>query len=277
MRIALPSLFTLFMLGGCGTGGEAGSDVSQDGLDAADLAADETAGPEAAQDPADAEPDPVDAEPDGCEPIEGASYATLSISGPPTDRPAAEHPDINIKLRGWAAADPSEVRDLVDYEGDTDPLAPKLYTIYEDNEFPGFGDLFVVGCWDGIDTCTEGGYPVHLAGLLTDPGEIIEAPFSGYDIGDGYTAMVLFADEDSITLKYTREDNVVRGYTIHMAGICVEPSLQALYDEYNAEGRGRLPVLRGNQPLGRALGDQVLVAVRDTGAFMDPRSRKDWW
>jgi hypothetical protein len=214
---------------------------------------------------------------DLCTPVGGVSYDTLPISGPPTDRPAAEHPDLNVKLRGWAPADPSESRDFVDYGGDTDTLSPKLYSIYADDAFPGFGDLFVVGCWDGIAVCTEGGYPVHIAGLLTDPGEVIEMPTSGYDIGDGFAAMVLYADEDSITLKLTREDNVVYGYTIHMVGLCVEPDLLALYRSMDAAGRESLPVLRGNQPLGRAGGSQVLVAIRDTGAFMDPRSRKDWW
>jgi hypothetical protein len=290
MRTCLPMLFFLCLAAGCGSGEEAVHDAIQEDQVVNDIVLDEASDPDAWPDTvpdtpldvpdaveADTPADLADTGPDPCAPIEGASYATLPINGPPTDRPAAEHPDINIKLRGWAPADASEPRDFVDYGGDTDPMAPKLYTIYEDNEFPGFGDLHVVGCWDGIDACTEGGYPVHLAGLLADPGQIIEAPFSGYDIGDGYTAMVLYADEDSITLKYTREDNVVSGYTIHMVGICVEPSLLALYEEYNAEGRGRLPVLRGNQALGRSLGDQVLTAVRDTGAFMDPRSEKDWW
>lgn len=290
MHANLRAALFLCILGGCSSGEGTVYDVVQEDPIVTDLAGDEAsvpdgmpdAVPDTPQDPsdaveADAPEDPVDTGPDPCEPIGGVSYTTLPINGPPTDRPAAEHPDINIKLRGWAPADASEVRDFVDYGGDTDTLAPKLYSIYADNEFPGFGDLYVVGCWDGIDTCTEGGYPVHLAGLLADPGEVVEAPFSGYDIGDGYTAMVLYADEDSITLKYTREDNVVYGYTIHMVGICVEPSLLALYEEYNAEGRGRLPVLSGNQPLGRARGDHVLTAVRDTGAFMDPRSEKDWW
>ncbi|MFH1434548.1 MAG: hypothetical protein ABIJ56_02410 [Pseudomonadota bacterium] len=69
----------------------------------------------------------------------------------------------------------------------------------------------------------------------------------------------------------------MKGYTIHIVGICVEPDLLSLYEESNDSGRGNLPALSGDQPLGRARGDQVLVSIRDTGAFMDPRSRKDWW
>ena len=215
--------------------------------------------------------------PDPCEHIDGVSYGTISILSEPTDIPAAEHPDINVKVRGWAPADSGEPAELIDYSGDTDELAPKLYSLFTDDEFPGFGDLFVVGCWDGIDECTAGGWPVHLAGLFTAAGDVIETPRSGYDIGEGYTVMVLYADEDSMTLKYNRDDHVVYGYTIHIVGICVEPDLLALYEESNASGRGNLPALRGDQPLGRSRGEQVLVSIRDTGAFMDPRSRKDWW
>ena len=45
----------------------------------------------------------------------------------------------------------------------------------------------------------------------------------------------------------------------------------------NGEGRRHLPALRAGQPFGRANGDEIQVAIRDTGKFMDPRTRKDWW
>ena len=38
-----------------------------------------------------------------------------------------------------------------------------------------------------------------------------------------------------------------------------------------------LPVLWPGQPLGRAPGSEIDAAIRDSGAFLDPRSRKDWW
>ena len=47
--------------------------------------------------------------------------------------------------------------------------------------------------------------------LMVAPGEIIHLPDSGYDIGGGYDALVLYASEERITLKYTRDDNVVAG------------------------------------------------------------------
>ena len=106
---------------------------------------------------------------------------------------------------------------------------------------------------------------------------LIRVPTSGYNIGDGYQVLVLYASTDRITLKYIREDNVVSGYTLHVEGICVEPGLLALYESLNAAGRQRLPALRGGQAFGRAHDMEVGVAIRDHGTFMDPRSRKDWW
>ena len=111
----------------------------------------------------------------------------------------------------------------------------------------------------------------------TTAGEVLRLPDSGYDIGSGYDALVLYATETRLTIKYTREDNVVRGYTLHLENVCAEPGLLSLYRQLNAQGRRTLPALRPGQPLGRATGSEILVAVRDTGNFMDPRSRKDWW
>jgi hypothetical protein len=73
------------------------------------------------------------------------------------------------------------------------------------------------------------------------------------------------------------EDQVVWGHTIHVENVCVEPSLLALYRAWNDPGRGEPPALFGGQSLGRARGDEIRVAIRDTGRFMDPRSRGDWW
>ena len=53
--------------------------------------------------------------------------------------------------------------------------------------------------------------------------------------------------------------------------------MKALYESCDAAGRGSLPALHGDEPLGRSRGGSFLVAIRDTGSFMDPRSQKDWW
>jgi hypothetical protein len=53
--------------------------------------------------------------------------------------------------------------------------------------------------------------------------------------------------------------------------------LLALYQQSDAAGRYNLPVLRGHQAFGKALGGEIQIAIRDWGGFLDPRSRNDWW
>ncbi len=64
---------------------------------------------------------------------------------------------------------------------------------------------------------------------------------------------------------------------MHLENVCVEPGLLALYARWNNQGRKQLPALRAGQTIGTARGPEIGVAIRDTGSFMDPRSRKDWW
>ena len=93
--------------------------------------------------------------------------------------------------------------------------------------------------------------------------------------------MVPYAEENRLTLIYTRNDTVASGYAIHIENICVDSNLLALYraqtDAAGWHTTGQLPALKNNQQIGTAFVGGVRVAVRDRGAFMDPRSRKDWW
>ena len=133
-----------------------------------------------------------------------------------------------------------------------------------------------MGVFGGLSQGTENG-AVHVLEFVTKAGEELRTPSSGYHIGDGKTALVLFVDDDSLTIKYTREDNVVWGYTLHVEGICVEPNLLAVYESMNAAGRSSLPALRSGQAFGCARGNEIRVAIRDTGTFMEPRRHEDWW
>ena len=213
-----------------------------------------------------------------CAPIPDQKYGTLSIASAPTDRPAASHADLNLALRGYTPANAPKA--LVDLSGSADPGAPNLLGLFGDKRTPAVSGTYQVYGWDWganargakIDTP-----PVTLLGVQTKAGEVINTPPAGGDLGEGYVALVLYASSDRITLKYTREDNVVDGYTLHLENVCVEPKLLALYQEMNKAQRGALPALRPGQPLGRAAGAEIDVAVRDKGTFMDPRSRKDWW
>lgn len=213
-----------------------------------------------------------------CE-IAGITYHTLSPISEPTDIPAEAHPDLNITVRGYRQTGSAEM-EIVEYGGPTDELAPQLNTLFSSSRLPGFSSGYQVMQWDWECDCPAGpiiDYPVTLLGMATTPGETIHTPVSGYDIGAGFGAMVLFAEENRITLKYTPDDNIVIGYAVHIEDICVEPDLLALYRQMNAEGRDQLPVVNGGQAIGRALGSEIKVAIRDSGAFMDPRAQKDWW
>lgn len=216
-----------------------------------------------------------------CQPIAGESYGVVSVKPPPTDRPAENHPDLNLALRGYMPT--SAYLGLVDYDPPTDPGAPQLPGLFDDNRTAAFIAAYRVYDWDWICNCRGAPlatWEVTLAGLAVMPGEIIRVPASGYDLGRtaaGYEVLVLYASTNRITLKYTREDNVINGYTLHLENMCVEPNLLALYQSWNAAGRASLPALFAGQGVGRAMSGEIGVAIRDTGSFMDPRSRKDWW
>lgn len=205
------------------------------------------------------------------------NYGRISPTNPYGGN-AATHPDMNLAVRGYASTTAS--LGLVDYAGSVDPSAPQLYSLFSNNRTATFRSSYKVYRWDWNCNCRSGlidKWPVTLSGLATTPGEVIRLPIAGYDIGGGYGAMVLYAAPTRLTLKYTREDDVVTGYTIHLENLCVDSQLLSLYNTLNSQGRNELPALYPGQALGRASGAEVGVAVRDGGSFLDPRSRKDWW
>ncbi|MBI3733652.1 MAG: hypothetical protein HY259_09380, partial [Chloroflexi bacterium] len=213
-----------------------------------------------------------------CAPISSETYNSLVVAPPPTDRPAAQHADLNLSLRSYITT--SAFLGLVDYGGATDPNAPQLPGLFGDNRTPIFTKVYQVYDWSWACNCRASPLTspvVTLAGMAAGADETILVPNSGYTIGSGYAVFVLYAENSRITLKYTNNDNVVSGYTLHVENVCIEPTLLALYQSWNAAGRGQLPALRAGQAFGRAINGEIAVAIRDSGAFLDPRSRKDWW
>ncbi len=208
-----------------------------------------------------------------CRPISGATYTTLSVVGPGAPNPDAEHDaGYNINVLGYEPTDGT--LGLVHYDGMIDSAPPpQLYHLFGDDRTPTFSTNYRLHNGDGSTIYDPA---VTFSGMGVSELETIYAPDSGYDIENGYDAMVIYASERSITLNYTRNDNL-QGYTVYVDGICVEPTLLALYRQLNTDGRHSLPVVRGNDPLGRALSTEIRVALRDTGSPMDPRSCKDWW
>ena len=215
-----------------------------------------------------------------CPPTSQRSYAAIPVVGPPTDHPDYLHGDLNLALRGYVPAE-GELG-LVTINGPTAADPPQLYHLFGDERTPHFTSVYRVHHW--LWNCEEHGcrgdvlHRHTLLGMATSPGEAIEAPMRSAEIyGGGYRALVLYADQERITLGYTRDDSVANGYAVHVEGLCTDPNLLARYRQTNAEGRGALPAIRPNEVIGTALSTEIAVSIRDRGSFLDPRSRKDWW
>lgn len=214
-------------------------------------------------------------------PSTGQSYDNIPTDGRYSGAPPASSPDLNLSVRGYAQTTGAALS-LVDYNGGTDPAAPQLASMFADNRVPLFSAAYRVYDWNWA-TNTKGGllstWPVTLLGMRTTVGEPLRLPTrSGSDIYQGtYYALVIYADSSRISLHYARNDYIAPGYGIHVENVCVDPELLAKYEQASAAGRVSLPALKANQPFGTAMGTEIQVAIRDTGTFMDPRARKDWW
>lgn len=212
-------------------------------------------------------------------PTPTAVFDAIPVEGDPTDRPAIEHPDLNLSIRSHIVT--SATLALVDNDGPTDPNAPQLDGLFQPTRLPTFAATYQVYDWDWACGCRGDALtmpPVTLLALATTPGEAIHIPTRGPQIyAGGYKAMVLYADLNRITLGFTRNDTAAVGYIVHLEDVVVDGALLALYEEKNEAGRSELPALRNNEPFATALGTEIRIAIRDTGTFMEPRSRKDWW
>ncbi|MBI5877856.1 MAG: hypothetical protein HZB53_09410 [Chloroflexi bacterium] len=216
-----------------------------------------------------------------CQAIPAETYGTLPAGVVlPLHRPAEVDADINLGWRGYAQyANAQLVFRAIG--GDTDPNAPQFPSLFADNRVPTLTSGYQIYDWDWGCNCRQGLHTTNpsitVLGMGSAANEIISVPSSGYNIGNGYGVLILYADTTRITLKYTAEDSVIAGYTLHVENVCTEPRLLQLYRDMNAAGRGQLPALRGGQGFGRAIGQAIIVGIQDNGTWMDPRSCKDWW
>lgn len=209
-------------------------------------------------------------------------FDLIPIAGAPTDRPAVAHPDLNLSVRSYIEI--TGELELIDVNGDTDTNAPQFVGIFAPPRLPAFTALYQVYDWDW--NCLPDGcrgepliFPAAtLLAIATTPGEALHIPTRNPNIyGGGYKAMVLYAESTRITFAYTRDDTAAIGYLVHMEDILINPALLSLYEASNAAGRTHLPALRHGESFATAAGTSIKVAIRDTGMFMDPRARKDWW
>jgi hypothetical protein len=183
-----------------------------------------------------------------------------------------------LALRGYSLT--TARLSLIDMAGPTDQRAPQLAGLFADQRTPVISNVYRANHWDWGSNSRGGpitDFEVTVAGFQVELGETIHVPAAGYSIGQSYAVLVLYADQERLTLKYTGEDSVITGYTIHVEGVHPEPKLLALYQQMNAAGRQNLPALRAGQAFGRARATEIGIVIRDNGRFMDPRVRKDWW
>lgn len=221
------------------------------------------------------------------------SYGSIDpIEGYPAgDPPPEQNPDLNpLVIRGYVhAAGEKYPIDLSN--GEIGVKTPQIGKILDN--IPIITSVYKINSWVGDFKSGHPGDPmplpgswaesvlqIQMIGLQTYPGQSIKVPpVYGNPISPEYNAMVLFANDRFITLKYTREDNIgiKNGYAIQIDGLAVDPNLLQLYKQLNASGRGNLPAVSNEQIIGTAQGDEIRVVIRDTGNFLDPRSKLDWW
>jgi hypothetical protein len=210
-------------------------------------------------------------------------YEAIPVESRADNRPAATHGDLNLALRGYTPTTASLM--LVDLGGDTDPQAPQLAGIVSPTRLPSITAAYQVFDWDwrcGTDGCRGApltAWEATLVEAAIHPYAPLYLPPRGPEIyGGGYRALVLYAEPTRLTLAYTRRDGADHGYVLHLEGIHVDAGLVTLYQQVDATGRQQLPALRNGERLGYAdRSGRIKLAIRDTGQFMDPRSRKDWW
>lgn len=222
-----------------------------------------------------------------CPTSSNQSYESITVNGDyRLDKPAEQHPEINLALRGYIKIN-GEPK-LVHYGGDTDPRALKINSLFANARKPSIINTYCVYGWDNATNTRSGQtecgnppvkWPVTLIGLASTPGETLVIPPSGWLIDEsrGLELMLLYADQNRVTFTNSTGDNWTDGYTLHIEDICVDPNLIAAYQRENTNGRASLPALRTGQIFGVAKINEVKVAIRDSGVFMDPRSDKDWW
>ncbi len=200
-------------------------------------------------------------------------YALIPINGQRESRPAAEHGDLNLKLREPVASNVET--SLVEIPGSgIDPNAPKFSSVFSPDDLI---DAYAIHDWDWGSNSVGNLLPENEAVLIavkTTPGQPLFIPKTERDIYDGkYFATLLYASEDSLTFVYAREGTVAKGYTVHYVGLNTDPNLLKLFEESKGN---ELPGLSLDTPVGWA-SDKLLVAIRDNGKFLDARSKKDWW
>ncbi len=204
----------------------------------------------------------------------------------------ASSAEINpIAVRGYSPVTDSHGNAYFDFYHDLDAGRPQLNNLlqgsYPKDAATGLSQIahtYNLNEWDYTNSqqgspMTARDAPVTMVGLATTPGQTtVHVPLSGREIAPGYQVVVAYASADSIALSY-RDDGIIRGdvngYAVQLGGLTVDPELVVAYNRAAAAGQ-RL-MLAGDYQIGYTTGNELLLVIRDTGSFMDPRWKNDWW
>jgi len=200
---------------------------------------------------------------------------TQKVSAATRTTAATSDPDINVRLRGWIDANfPAVLQDHVGAE----PKAPQLSTLIGDaeNHNPIFTYLGQVKSRSGSGLDSSNTAVPGIGSIRASGGATMYSPKQGYELGGGYSYVVLYASPTDIVIHDTAADSVASGYTIHLFNINVDPKLLSLYTQNESNGRAQLVAIPCHAVLGTVAGPDMRIIVRDTGSFMDFRY-KDWW
>lgn len=209
------------------------------------------------------------------------NYGTIGVTASPQQGDPETNADMNLGFRGWEPVTADHKLITIDGSG-KDLKAPQFPDMFADRRTATISGTYMRHRWDWDCNCPHPEDPLYskwdvtVLGLAIQPGETIYTPESGYEIGGGYEYQVMYAGDSGITL-YIGNDDDFHGYVVHIEDVCVDPDLVDLYWDLHDNGRKELPALKGHQAFGKALSGEIKVAVRDTGSFLDPRSRNDWW
>jgi len=220
-----------------------------------------------------------------CPTASGNSYTSIRTdhSEGTLDAPLSNHPEINLRLRGFTEV--AEGHGLIsrhDNYGLDDKMPPQISSLYG-GPVPAIAKTYRIYEWDfdnhksGAPKTATPNFPVHMLGLAATPGQKLLGLKAGRDIGGGHVFMVLYATNTDVVFTHSNSDALMGGYLFYFLDICVDPSLKAAYERGNAGGRSELPVVAPGQVFGTAGASDVKIVVRDTMSFMDTRYREDWW
>lgn len=236
---------------------------------------------------------------DACPEISSNSYITVAIqpfNGSvyyKDNRLIDENADFRLSVLGYTPT--NALKDLVDYGGDVDPLAPRIYGVFKPKRSVVITQTYqrFDWIWDeagappyGLRGGINAEWPVSIIDLdatLDEKIYIPERPGGLFQTGiweGDYKALVLYAAENDLLISYTRNDRVDHGYALYLSNLCVDVNLVKTYRDQLLNGKrntGWLPALRNSDVVGSARNHPLTVAVRDSGPFLDPRARKDWW